>query len=338
MIEFKEEPHGLTHDNKIGNIRALAIFIVVLGHSIIIFDTSWGVYSSPYESIFLDELKRYINYIQMPLFVFVSGYCFHYSAGKPFAEFAVKKFRRLIVPLIAVGAFWMIPIRIIIHYNGFSWENYGYLLFNVLIYGRDNGHLWFLGSSFLMMIIFYFLSRVIRNNKIEEAVIGIVLLGISLASSHFPSMFAATYIRNMIKYFCWFYFGYVFHRYFSKKIIPIRYGFFWGILFVAIGMAAKGVRDYAFGEGLMEILVGVIGIMTIFILIPEKTNRFVEQIEKHSFGIYLFHSPLVYISYSKLNWLKPFPMTFLNLAGWGVCAYVITDLLKGTRLKWMIGE
>ena len=33
-------------DNKIINIRALAIFLVVFGHSIILYEPSWGVYTT----------------------------------------------------------------------------------------------------------------------------------------------------------------------------------------------------------------------------------------------------------------------------------------------------
>lgn len=61
---------GKERDYRISNIRALAIMIVVLGHSIIIYDTNWGYYTAKYQSEMLQSLKHIINYFQMPLFFF----------------------------------------------------------------------------------------------------------------------------------------------------------------------------------------------------------------------------------------------------------------------------
>ena len=86
-------------------LRAIAIIIVVLGHSIILYDPSWTLYEPEKESLFMRELKGYINIIQMPLFFSLSGYLFFYSAEKySFKEFLLKKFYRIIVPYFAIIA------------------------------------------------------------------------------------------------------------------------------------------------------------------------------------------------------------------------------------------
>ena len=61
---------------KIVNLRALAIIIVVIGHSIILYSHKWGLYSTIYNVRFLDILKDWINLIQMPLFLSISGFLF----------------------------------------------------------------------------------------------------------------------------------------------------------------------------------------------------------------------------------------------------------------------
>lgn len=53
---------------KVTNIRALAIVIVVLGHSIILYSTKWTLYSTTVASPFLDWVKAVIDLVQMPLF------------------------------------------------------------------------------------------------------------------------------------------------------------------------------------------------------------------------------------------------------------------------------
>lgn len=62
--------------NKITNLRAIAIFLVVFGHSIIIYSSEWNLYYTQNTCVFFDYLKRVINLIQMPIFFAISGFLF----------------------------------------------------------------------------------------------------------------------------------------------------------------------------------------------------------------------------------------------------------------------
>ena len=62
-------------DYRIMRLRCLAIIVVVLGHSIILYDPNGGGYSSSYSVPTLICLKQIINLFQMPLFFFLSGFC-----------------------------------------------------------------------------------------------------------------------------------------------------------------------------------------------------------------------------------------------------------------------
>ena len=48
---------GNTWSNQIINIRALAILLVVFGHSIILYSSSWSLYSSIHSVPLLDYLR-----------------------------------------------------------------------------------------------------------------------------------------------------------------------------------------------------------------------------------------------------------------------------------------
>lgn len=72
----------MTADNRITRLRCWAIIVVVFGHSIILYDPNWGVYSSTYTVSSLMWIKHIINTFQMPLFLFLSGFCFYYSVKK----------------------------------------------------------------------------------------------------------------------------------------------------------------------------------------------------------------------------------------------------------------
>lgn len=82
-----------TRRDDITNVRALAIFLVVLGHSIILYSSAWGYYPTEQKSILLDNLKFLINGIQMPLFFSLSGFCF-YGAGIDQAIISVRSLKK----------------------------------------------------------------------------------------------------------------------------------------------------------------------------------------------------------------------------------------------------
>lgn len=69
-------------NSNITTLRAFAIIIVVLGHSIILYDPSWTWYVPGQECPFFAELKKIINVVQMPLFFSLSGYLFYYTIQK----------------------------------------------------------------------------------------------------------------------------------------------------------------------------------------------------------------------------------------------------------------
>ena len=60
-------------DGRIVNLRALAILLVVFGHSIILYQNSWSLYSTVRAVPALDLVKRWIDLIQMPLFFSLDG-------------------------------------------------------------------------------------------------------------------------------------------------------------------------------------------------------------------------------------------------------------------------
>ena len=57
-------------DGRIINLRALAIILIVLGHSIIIYDPTFDLLKSNVEVPILADLKHIISFIQLKLFFF----------------------------------------------------------------------------------------------------------------------------------------------------------------------------------------------------------------------------------------------------------------------------
>ena len=139
---------------QIGNIRALCIFLVVLGHSIILYSSTWDLYSTEVTSEFLDLLKKCIDPIQMPLFFSLSGYLFVFTHGKKrgFVHLLKNKALRLLVPYWGIGLLYMLPIRLAIGYPGYPDRTAVQLLINFLT-SADVGHLWFLPALFVIFLL-----------------------------------------------------------------------------------------------------------------------------------------------------------------------------------------
>ena len=109
----------------IEKLRVFAIIIVVLGHSIIIFDPNWGIYTTNNKCEFLYILKQFINIIQMPIFFAISGFLFYNTCEKyKFLKLCKEKIIRIIIPFIVVTLFWLIPIRLIANYQPFLDSGY----------------------------------------------------------------------------------------------------------------------------------------------------------------------------------------------------------------------
>ena len=137
-------------NHKIDNIRAFAIMTVVVGHSIILYSSQWGLYKPDRTSVLLDYMKKLINLYQMPLFFSLSGYLFSMTwKDRKFFSFFINKARRLIVPFFAIGMLWMIPVKMLIHYSYYEGGTYLDAFFK-LLYGYDLGHLWYLPVLFFL--------------------------------------------------------------------------------------------------------------------------------------------------------------------------------------------
>ena len=335
-------------DYRIDNIRALAISLVVIGHSIILFDPEWGVYSYSKSCPVLMYIKHYISLVQIPLFISVSGYCYALSSWadkEPIEVFIWKKAKRLLLPFVFISVFWMIPFRLLSHYPRWEHTSYFHILTQVFI-GQDSGHLWFLGCLFFIFVIVGLgscfekkvsdLSFQSKRHDREFFLVCFVLLSLSaflscISSLITPILFAKYWAENLI----WFCIGIILNRRkvrFSKKI---------RILF---GISASVLLTCAvFGLHKTKMVCSYIGtfffICTCFTSMSDRNCALLQFISRNSFGIYLFHSPMLYIVFCYLSWLDPVSIILLNLFFCVIVSILITTLIrKNKHIRFIIGE
>ena len=313
---------------KIVNIRAIAIIIVVFGHSIILYSPSWGMYNTVNKVYLFEILKQIINVVQMPIFFSLSGYLFYKTISKDnnFLNFLKLKFNRLILPFIFTAIFWMIPIKKIINYSNYN-DIGMFEILKLVLTGKDA--LWYLPTLFLIFLIMYFLCLFLKKRSFfEDLLIFILLLLISIISNNVN---ISIYISSALFYSIYFYFGFCLFKYedyimnINKKIISLLVVF---LMFIPIFI----------NNLYLNYIITMIIILSLYIIAPNKTNNYISSISKNSFGIYLFHSPLVYITYSYFANANPLIVVFINFVIFGSLAFLITELLRKIKLKIFIGE
>ena len=194
--------------SRLGNIRALAIMLVVLGHSIILYSPGWGLYETTVSVPLLAELRRIVDIPQMLLFFALSGYLFAFTHRKKrgLPHLLKQKALRLLVPYLCIGLGYMIPIRILAKLPSYQNMGIGTLAQKFLTAG-DVGHLWFLPALFctfiLSELILSLAERIPGLKRIPEFVFCTLALGLYLEGYRIG--FGYGPLLNTFYYLPWFY-------------------------------------------------------------------------------------------------------------------------------------
>jgi fucose 4-O-acetylase-like acetyltransferase len=198
-------------DPQIMNLRVLAILLVVIGHSIILYSTEWDLYSPPAEYPPFNVAKIVINAVQMPLFFSVSGFLFPHTLSHKnltFSKFVRDKALRLLVPFLFIAFCWLLPIRLLIHYPGYMGKNLAEIVFRGILWGDDVGHLWFLPALFLVFIVMWAAVRILIP-RLGIFPVAALFLILSLAS-HFLDF--NTFVSQAAANTLWFFLGYLIYK------------------------------------------------------------------------------------------------------------------------------
>lgn len=157
--------------NDVVIIRPLAIFLLVVWHSFIIYTGGWSAPAGymPIEGYWWLAKASYA--FMLELFVFISGYVFCLSLQKKnpsFKNVVVGKFRRLIVPSIIFSL-----IYYFLFYDLAEFSVRGFIM-NIL---NGCGHMWFLPMLFWTTLIAYLLNAIKCSDVVKVVIaLGMVVL------------------------------------------------------------------------------------------------------------------------------------------------------------------
>ncbi|WP_055426846.1 acyltransferase family protein [Bifidobacterium aesculapii] len=322
-------------------IRALAILVVMLGHSIIIYSSGWNLYPTIQSAPALAHVKDIINVMQMPLFFSVSGFCLVFTLSSKRGVSVLDKVKRLLIPFLIVGLCWMIPLRLALGYPGYRGQPLWRIVLVDLLLDVDSGHLWFLPTLMLMFIVViaaYKLCTAVRWPEWSfEVVLVVLAMGAAGAVVIFSGLETVPYAGRFGHNFLFFVMGYVWHRH-EGIIMPMKTSI-GRVVSAALLVAACVAIWFGVGAtGIVSVAFALIMVACIYVLVPDWSSEPVRLISKDSMGLYLFHSPMLYISFALWPDIAPWLMVLINFVGFGLCALGITELLRRLHLGFVLGE
>ena len=288
------EPGKKRTIHEITNLRALAILFVVVGHSIIIYSSTWGRYTSEIKVPALNYLKAYINIIQMPLYFSISGFLYNLSAKRPFAVFVKNKAKRLLVPWVFFTFAMMYPVRILVHYHGYRGLSFPYIFFHLTLLGKDDGHVWFLSCLFIGLF------------------------------------------RNPGKYLFYFQIGCIISMFWDRRKKDIRVQIIGAMIYIVSSVLGMTLLKYKYT--IPYVMIRILLVVSLYMIVPGKTCKATEFLSNYSFGLYLFHSPLVYITCAFMPNVHPAIFVGTNLIVFGLASILLTWAFKHSALRVLIGE
>ena len=187
-------------DNSVTYAKGVAIMLVVLGHA-----------------CFETPVEWWVNFIHVPLFFFMSGYCFKEEYLDAPITFIGKRIRGLYLPFVMWGLFFLMMHNVfyslgvynsVFGYNGISTMLYSVpdtinRAFRILLFQYSErllGGYWFLPSLFTGSVVFYITLKILRNQTSHgmTIIIGGGLFTISILLQQFNISVYLLNSRNIL--------------------------------------------------------------------------------------------------------------------------------------------
>lgn len=170
-------------------IKGLAIAMVIMGHSIIVYPINL-CNIAPY-----GFFHRFLSSAHMPLFFMISGFCFGFSNWK---DYLVKKLRRIVLPYIVFSAV-MIAVELLLG----RFMNEPRDLKSSVIGMLTGESYWFLYTLMIIFLVFPLIRKAFENRVI--GLIAIAAIGALSLIGFIPEI---CNLKNAVKYLFYFAIGY----------------------------------------------------------------------------------------------------------------------------------
>lgn len=324
-----------TRSNNYSTLKAFTLILVVFAHITRMY-TGYGAIIMP-ENAVLKYVTEFIYLFHMPLFMFLSGAVYKscINAGKynDFGKFVLIKAKRLVIPFIVFGIFYVTPIMLLLGITPMSPLEY---IVKGLLLCRDSRHLWFMYSLFQFFLVIQILKPILSKKKCAKYLLFVCSLLLYLLNGHTSSIFG---MRQFFTYFCFFVAGYIFED-LDKSLHIKRFWYFGFPLLICMAFIL-----FFISNTVTSLLCAFLGIAACILLIEHFADylnslSLFQKIQNTSMGIYLFHPMLIYIMFYFIHDidLNPYMVTFACFIITMLLSYFLTKLMRFLHLKTILGE
>lgn len=335
--------------NDVYVIRPIAIFILIVYHSFIIYRGGWKPPVDFQYIQFYDWIATLCTAFRLELLVFCSGYLFALTLTRKqqsFRHIVTSKAKRLLLPSIVFSI-----IYVILFFNTKE-KSIGELLYSI---AKGAGHMWYLPMLYWVMLICYGIDKLRCSNSQK-----IIVLGILPVMSILPlplQIDRATYFA------LYFYLGMLIFRNRDEiisKIKSFKQIVIWMMIFVCVYAIGLYIREsdifgaYINSHNLIvkamtaevlqyiKITYCILGIVFIYVLV----NYFIEvrkvrvapwiiNLTSLCFGIYLFQQFILQILYYKTllpSFVGPYWLPWFGLSVTLILSCILTKLCLKTKI------
>lgn len=206
------------------------------------------------------------------------------------------------------------------------------VVFKYIVCGFDNGHLWFLPTLFIMLFVTYLINCIVSFNS-SRIPFCIFCCFCTCLAQGIPS--SLPYLGQFGNNYIWFVLGLIVHLFFveMKNMHPAL-----KIVVAILAMVSLFAVFWGLDSRIFSYFASMLCVLTGYALMPNKRNLILSHISRNSMGMYLFHSPLIYLTYCYLPNINPFLMLLINFLGFGTISYFVTGFIRRVNLGFIIGE
>ena len=324
----------------IGNIKVIMMLTVVFYHCCAFFTGSWFTcVPLVYEANYISYFAKWLNTFHVQTFAMASGFVFYALKKQKYKNGIAKEIRkrakRLLFPYFSTMLLWVVPFYVIFY--GFHIED----LIYKFILGCAPAQLWFLPMLFWCFLIFYFIFKTREATKLGLIIVFVIsVCGTAVLNlANFPNVFQMV---SAIKYLIYYYLG----CYLCENNIKSNklYSSFFLILSVAGFGANMLLQDdqlfvFKIASRFLDCFCSISGVMFVYCLIGQfenknfKNHKIWKELQLNSFGIYLFHQQIVYLTVLIFNGRVPPPV---HVALSFAMTIALSSLLVDALRKWHV--
>lgn len=322
----------------IDNIKVIMMLTVVVYHCCAFFTGSWfNCVPLVYKANYISYFAKWLNTFHVQTFTMASGFIYYALKKQKYkngiAKDTQKRARRLLLPYFSTMLLWVVPFYVVFY--GFHVED----LIYKFVLGCAPSQLWFLPMLFWSFIIFYFVFEIHEATNLGLIIVFVIsVCGTAVLNLvDFPNILQ---VVTAVNYLIFYYLG----GFLCEKKIKFR-GWH-SVPFLILSIIGFTVNIQIQESSLLVCKVvgqflncfcSISGIMFVYCLIKQLgekdfTNyKIWKKLKSNSFGIYLFHQQIVYLTILIFNGRVPPPVhVVFSFATTIILSSLLVDILK----KW----